>query len=49
MTLGGAFLVAIVVFIFSGPFVPKRVGGLILPCAMIGMGWAWVKGETYGS
>lgn len=49
MTLGCAFLVAIVMFIFSGQFVPKRIGGLILPFAMIGMGWAWVKGETYGS
>lgn len=48
LVLGVALLGAIVVFIVSGEFQPKRLGGLILPFAMIGMGWAWIKGETYG-
>ena len=48
LALGSVLLVGIVIFIFSGEFQPKRLGGLVVPFAMIGMGWAWMKGETYG-
>lgn len=47
--LGSVMFVAILFFIFSGGFQLKRAGGLVVPFAMIGMGWAWIKGETYGA
>jgi hypothetical protein len=48
MVIGGALLIGLVAFVFSGEFVPKRLGAFAVPIAMISMGWAWVNGETYG-
>ena len=48
LLMGVAMLVGFIYFIFSGEFQARRLGGLVVPFAFIGMGWAWMNGETYG-
>ncbi len=48
LALGVVLVAGMVFFIFSGEFQPKRLRALILPFLMIGMGWAWIQGKTYG-
>ncbi|MCA8998879.1 MAG: hypothetical protein KDA80_17905 [Planctomycetaceae bacterium] len=48
LAFGVLLLVGILYMAVAEGFEPRALRGLVLPFAMIGMGIAWMKGETFG-